>query len=287
MATIELTPSKVDMVYESKRTFLRRISNSVKDINLQNIPRNGDVPYANTVFKCARVLANMGVSSFWIRRNSRKCVVATLSVVNPTIVPSRLNLEELPPLPDHRDSPQQRDEGSNDDYLSCSSSPPRDVIPETDSDIDDVNNRKRRHMDTNTHDVISETDSDGNIDDVNDPKRRRTGTSSSIIQAQIRDEEARIRDEERSQRILQLSGDTILANAVVNRNLTSEQWTQVYEKIWIPPEDETVKLWATEQDPVQKYILSEMLEDWKGSDKTVWLARLEYLKCPVITSNTT
>ena len=139
MATSELTPSKVDMVYEEKRSFLRRISNSAKHLKLQSIPCDSDVPYANTVFECARVLASMGVSSTWIRRNSRKLVVATpvnnnpFSVVNPTIVPSRLNLEELPPLPDHRDSPQQRDEGSNADYCSCSSSPPGDVIPETNS----------------------------------------------------------------------------------------------------------------------------------------------------------
>ena len=75
---IDYTLTKVEIVYENKKSFVKRIQNSIRQMNAYDVPRNSDVPYADCVFACARVLADMGVSCLWIRRNSRKQVVHSI-----------------------------------------------------------------------------------------------------------------------------------------------------------------------------------------------------------------
>ena len=85
-----------------RTTFLRRIRNSIQGLNAVDIPRDKDKPFADAVFHCARVVANMGASSIWITRNSRKHVLqaslpdtAALTVAVPEvdIAPTAISLQ--------------------------------------------------------------------------------------------------------------------------------------------------------------------------------------------------
>ena len=67
--------TQVDIMYEHKRSFKRRIHDSIALLEPDEIPSNSLKPFADTVFRCARVLANMGASSKWIIKQSRQNVI--------------------------------------------------------------------------------------------------------------------------------------------------------------------------------------------------------------------
>jgi len=70
-----LTLTQVDIMYEHKRSFKRRIHDSIALLEAEEIPCDSLKPFADSVFRCARVLANMGASSAWIIKQSRQNVI--------------------------------------------------------------------------------------------------------------------------------------------------------------------------------------------------------------------
>ena len=89
-----MTLKQVDIVYEAKKSFKRRIRDSIHRLNDVVIPQNSEKPFAGTVFLCARVMANMGASSTWICRNSRKRVIK-VAVPDTTVASTVVNLTQM------------------------------------------------------------------------------------------------------------------------------------------------------------------------------------------------
>ena len=89
-----MTLKQVDIVYEAKKSFKRRIRDSIRLLNDVVIPQNSEKPFAGTVFLCARVMANMGASSTWICRNSRKRVIK-VAVPDTTVASTVVNLTQM------------------------------------------------------------------------------------------------------------------------------------------------------------------------------------------------
>ena len=64
--------TQVDIMYEHKRSFKRRIHDGITLLEAEEIPSNTLKPFADTVFRCARVLVNMDTSSAWVIKQSRQ-----------------------------------------------------------------------------------------------------------------------------------------------------------------------------------------------------------------------
>lgn len=54
---------------------MKRIGRAMTSLNRREIGRDASLPYADCVFDCARVLANMAVSTTWVVRHSKKSII--------------------------------------------------------------------------------------------------------------------------------------------------------------------------------------------------------------------
>ena len=270
---IDYTLTKVEIVYENKKSFVKRIQNSIRQMNAYDVPRNSDVPYADCVFACARVLADMGVSCLWIRRNSRKQVVHSIYRVmrynDTSDVGSSLVLDrEQSPQP----SSYWRNPNPNPDATTivASSDPTRgqsrqDNIPEHDKDwvssssdddamsinmvsasdliVPHKSNRLRsiRHhwvsrASRDDINVVSASDSDS----ADNAKRRLPNVTNEESSPHKRNRLVSSRELSLPDLIFQLNGDVALAKRVLRGKPDAIE--QYFRLKWTEAEDEIVQV---------------------------------------------
>ena len=112
-----LTLTQVEIMYEHKRSFKRRINDSIALLDVEAIPRDSLKPFADTVFRCARVLANMGASSAWIIKQSRRDVI-TVPVTYDTNHDQRNHTQASHARTDVRKRQRERDQNNGCDAPS-------------------------------------------------------------------------------------------------------------------------------------------------------------------------
>ena len=221
---LSLHLTKVAVVYEDKKAFLKRIYSSMTTLNKHVIPGNEQVPYADVVLDCASVLANMGVTSTWVSRHSIQRVIKKLplpsavTVANPDIVPPRVT-----------------------------QSPRRPVLTDSDHDIDDVQQRSYSRKRRSAHrDAIAENDR-GTIDiQQQSYSRKRRGsiipTNSNLALEKANTSTSPYQHEQCSltSLIFELSGNVSLAKRVLDGDYDAIQ--QAYHLRWSSAEDEILQV---------------------------------------------